>query len=41
MLGEEYIKAEKLYPEIRDIMLGHIDKHKEFLKKENIEVKGN
>ena len=39
MLSEEYIKREKIEPEIKDIMLCHIEKHKEFLKKEKQEEK--
>ncbi len=41
MLGEEYIKNEKLSPEIKDIMLDHIKKHKEYLLDEKKELKEN
>ncbi len=34
MLGEEYAKAEKVMPQIKDVMLCHIERHKELLRKE-------
>lgn len=40
MLSEEFYRASKQNAKLKEIMLEHIKKHKEFLKKENLQTEG-